>query len=108
MLGKERPQVRVLAISVDPKGDTAGAVKRFVRVHALLPQFHYLTGTRSQLQPIWAAYGVKSRAQAGGDLVDHTLYTLMLDRSLKGRVLYDATATPGEITHDVRILLQSN
>jgi hypothetical protein len=30
MLGPKRTQVRVFAISVDPKGDTAGAVKRFI------------------------------------------------------------------------------
>ena len=106
MLGPKRTLVRVFAISVDPKGDTASAVKRFIHAHALLRQFHYLTGTRAELQSIWAAYGVKSRAQAGGDRVDHTLYTLLLDRALKGRVLYDSTATPTAITHDIRILLQ--
>ena len=98
--------MRVLAISVDPKGDTPSAVNHFVRIHRLLPQFHYLTGPAPTLQAIWAAYGVKSRAQAGDDRVDHTLYTLMLDRTQKARVLDDATATPTNITHDLRILLK--
>ncbi len=106
MIGAQRAKVRVLAISVDPKGDTPRAVKRFVRSHRLLPQFRYLTGPRAVLRAIWAAYRVKSLAQAGGDRVDHTLYTLLLDRSLKGRVLYDATATSTAITHDLRILLR--
>jgi protein SCO1 len=104
-LGTQRTNVRVLAVSVDPKGDTPGAVRKFVRVHRLLAQFHYLTGPATTLRAIWAEYGVKSLAQAGGDRVDHTLYTLLLDRSLKGRVLYDATATATAITHDVRLLL---
>ncbi len=39
------PTTRVLAVSVDPKGDTPAAVRRFVAVHRLLPQFRYLTGT---------------------------------------------------------------
>ena len=105
-IGQQRQNVRVLAISVDPKGDTPSAVTHFVQIHRLLPQFHYLTGPRSTLHAIWAAYGVKSRAQAGDNRVDHTLYTLMLDRSQKARVLDDATATPTTITHDLRILLK--
>jgi protein SCO1/2 len=104
-LGQQRRNVRVLAISVDPHGDTRAAVKHFIHEHRLLPQFRYLTGTAVTLHRVWAAYGVKSLAEAGGGRVDHTLYTLLLDRSLAGRVLYDSTATSTAITHDVKLLL---
>jgi protein SCO1/2 len=103
-LGPERTRVRVLAVSVDPKGDTARSVRRFVGLHRLLPEFRYLTGSPSALRRIWAEYGVSSVAQAG-DRVDHTLYTLLLDRSLRGRVLFDSTARPAALAHDVRLLL---
>jgi hypothetical protein len=36
---------------------------------------------------------------------DHTLYTLVVDRSGKARILFDALARPPAITHDVRLLL---
>ncbi len=104
LLGPARTQVRVLAVSVDPKGDTPASVHAFIRRHALLPQFRYLTGTRHALAPLWRAYGVASTAAAGNH-VDHTLYTLLLDRSGRGRVLYDSTASPGSIAHDMRVLL---
>lgn len=104
-LGSQRTRVRVLAISVDPAGDTPAAVQRFVREHRLLPQFRYLTGPPATLKLLWARYGVRSLKQAGGDRVDHTLYTLLLDRALHGRVLFDATATTTAITHDTRLLL---
>jgi protein SCO1/2 len=103
-LGRHRSDARILAISVDPAGDTQSAVRRFIRVHRLGPQFHYLTGSRATLRRVWTEYLVKSSA-AGGGLVDHTLYTLLLDRSLKGRVLYDSTAKVSAIAHDLRILL---
>ncbi len=106
LLGPKRTSVRVLAISVDPRGDTPAAVRRFIRGHALLPEFRYLTGSAATLHKVWAAYGVKSRAQAGDALVDHTLFTLLLDSTLKARVLYDATAAPGAVAHDVGILLR--
>ena len=36
--------------------------------------------------------------------IDHTLYTLLIDRRGRGRVLYDATVLPSEIVHDLRLL----
>ena len=103
-LGAERKNVRVLAISVDPVGDTGKAVRQFVSSHRLVPEFHYLRGTDAQLQPVWQAYDVTSIRHAKAD-VDHTLYTVLADRAGKGRVLYDATALPGEIAHDLRLFL---
>ena len=48
-LGAGTKHVRVLAVSVDPKGDTAAAVRAYrTRMH-LLPQFRYLIGTRAEL-----------------------------------------------------------
>jgi protein SCO1/2 len=103
-LGPARTRVRVLAVSVDPKGDTPRAVRRFVALHRLLPEFRYLIGPPRALGQIWREYGVSSVAKSG-DRVDHTLYTLLLDRSLRGRVLFDSTAQPAEIAHDVSLLI---
>jgi protein SCO1/2 len=103
-LGAARRNVTVIALSVDPKGDTPKAVDAFVRNHRLLPQFHYLTGTSAQMQPIWDAYQVTSVRRGGPD-PDHTLYTLVVDRSGKARILFDALARPPAIAHDVRLLL---
>ena len=106
LLGPRRDDVRVLAVSVDPRGDTPAAVRRFVRLHRLVPQFHYLIGSHEQLAPIWKAYSVTSVRRAKGD-IDHTLYTVLADGSGKARVLYDATATPVDVAHDLRLLLTS-
>jgi protein SCO1/2 len=96
----------VLAVSVDPWGDTPAAVRRFVRERQLLPSFHYLTGRPATLRRIWLAYHASSTAApATSDGVDHTLYTLLVDKRGRGRVLYDATAQPGAIAHDIRLLL---
>ena len=37
--------------------------------------------------------------------VDHTLYTLLIDRNGVARVLFDALARPPAIAHDVRLVL---
>jgi protein SCO1/2 len=103
-LGSRRADVSVLAVSVDPEGDTPSSVRRFVRTHRLGAQFHYLTASRKTLKPIWHAYNVAS-VKVGGADPDHTLYVLLLDRSGKSRVLFDAQALPAAIAHDLRLLL---
>jgi protein SCO1/2 len=106
-LGPAAEKVAVLAISVDPRGDTPKAVKSFVRDHRLLPEFHYLTGTESELQPVWKAYQVTPVVPKGPD-PDHTLYTLVVDRGGKARILFDALARPPAIRHDVKLLLATS
>jgi protein SCO1 len=103
-LGGARKDVRVLAVSVDPKGDTPGSVAAFIRSHRLRPQFHYLTGTERKLRSVWRAYKVQAVPQ-GEAGVDHTLYTLLIDPSGKARVLFDVQARPSAIAHDVRLVL---
>jgi len=103
-LGPAANDVRVLAVSVDPKGDTKASVSHFVRVHHLLPQFHYLTGSAAALGRVWKAYGVFVDPQHL-DAVDHTAYTVLIDRNGKERVLYPSNMQSGAVTHDVRYLL---
>ena len=103
-LGPSHSAVSVLAVSVDPKGDTSAAVRRFVRSHRLGSEFHFLTGPRATLARIWRQYDVKS-VTIGGPDPDHTLYVLLLDRTGKTRVLFDATATSKAMAHDLRLLL---
>jgi protein SCO1/2 len=103
-LGPARDRrVRVVVVSVDPKGDTPASVRRFIRVHRLLPQFHYLTGTRTQLAPVWRRYHI---AVAGGpeDTVNHSAYTVLVDARGDERVLYDAQVEPAQVVHDVKLL----
>jgi protein SCO1 len=104
-LGPRRSAVTVLAVSVDPFGDTPAAVRKFVRSHRLGPQFHYLTGPKQALLRVWRQYDVNSIAVDGTKKPDHTLYVLLLDRRGKSRVLFDATATPAAMAHDLRLLL---
>ena len=106
LLGRSRDHVRVLAVSVDPKGDTHASVTAFIRAHRLRPQFHYLTGTAKALRSVWRAYRVQAVPQ-GEAGVDHTLYTLLIDPVGKGRVLFDVQARPATIAHDVRLVLPS-
>jgi protein SCO1/2 len=94
-------QVPVLAISVDPKGDTPLHVKRFLVEQRLSGRMRYLTGTRARLEPIWRAYGIQPQGQ--GD--EHTASTVIVDRTGAQRVGYlTEQLTPEALADDLRTL----
>jgi protein SCO1 len=100
------PQVSVLAVSVDPKGDTAASVRAYLRQKHLVPQFRYLIGTATQLRPVWARYHVAAQTPGGG-VVTHVAYTVLVDPAGKERLLYDAHVKAAMVVHDLRVLMHA-
>ncbi len=99
-LGPLRRQVRVLAVSVDPQGDTATAVRAYARRLRLLPQFGYLVGTTPELQRVWHDYHVLAVSRSA----DHVAYTALVDRRGRERVIYDSKVRAQDVVHDLRVL----
>jgi protein SCO1/2 len=106
LLDASRTGVRVLAVSVDPKGDTPAAVRAYVKRKHLVPQFHYLIGSRAQLAPVWATYHVAAQAPGTG-VVTHVAYTMLVDPQGKERLVYDAQVKAAQVVHDLRLLLHT-
>jgi protein SCO1/2 len=106
-LGPRGDDVRVLAVSVDPRGDTRTAVRRFAWEHHLLPQFHYLTGTQRELQPVWQGYNVVSEPGANPDRVAHTASIFLIDRHGRPRLFYPPGAPAKTLSHDLSVLLRA-
>ena len=98
---KERSRVQVIAVSVDPAHDTPRAVRAFVRSHALLPQFHYLVGSTSDLKPIWQAYNLVVEVR-NVERVEHSAYVLLIDGAGKPRLFYPPTVSAAALLHDLR------
>jgi protein SCO1/2 len=97
------PDLRVLAVSVDPKNDTPASVRTFLRAHKLPSRFRYVTGTRAQLAPVWARYHVAAIA-GPKPIVSHTAFELLVDPQGRERVLYDAQVQASDVARDVRAL----
>jgi protein SCO1/2 len=100
-----KADVGVLAVSVDPVGDTPAAVRAYRRRMHLVSRFHYLIGTRAHLLPVWRAWHVLAVLRKP-DVVDHVAYTALVDPSGKERVVYDARVQAQQIVHDFRLLLR--
>jgi protein SCO1/2 len=104
-LGADRSRVRVLAVSVDPKGDTAAAVRAYGRRMHLMPQFRYLIGSAAALRPVWKAWQVQTIRAPG--VVDHVTYTALIDPNGKERVLYSSSVRAAQVLHDLRVLMRN-
>ena len=104
-LGAKRSAVRVLAVSVDPKGDTPAAVRAFVKRMHLVPEFRYLIGSATELRRAWAAWHVLSVKQSAG-VVDHIAYTALVDPAGEERVLYGSDVHARDVVHDLRSLMR--
>ena len=104
-LGANANRVTVLAVSVDPTGDTPSAVRSYAKRLHLVPQFRYLIGTRAELRRAWAAWNVLS-VRRSPDLVDHVAYTALVDPTGKERVLYGGAVHAKDVLHDLHVLLR--
>jgi protein SCO1/2 len=102
MLGKRASQVQVIAVSVDPRGDTAANVARFVREHEMVGRMQYLIGSAGELAPTWAAWHVGSEREVGQpQLVAHSALVYGITAGGVLKTIYPATFEPSEIAHDV-------
>ena len=102
MLGAEAAKAQIIAVSVDPRGDTPASVARFLRARKMLGRMQYLIGSQAQLARTWAAWSVGSTREAGQpQLVAHSALVYGITASGKVRTIYPATFEPSQIVHDV-------
>jgi protein SCO1 len=106
-LGSEANKLQIIAVSVDPTGDTPQTVKAFLKEHQMTGRMQYLIGSRPQLEQAWADWNIVSKAsskQGNPDLVEHS--ALIYGVSGRGKIttLYPANFKPAQIIHDVPIL----
>jgi protein SCO1 len=104
-LGSNAQQVALLAVSMDPKGDTAATTQNFIKAHRLGNYFHYLIGTHNELAPVWAAYSVDAQAATSSGSVNHTSAIYVIDKQGHEQVLFDNGFSPSQLAADLKILL---
>jgi protein SCO1/2 len=102
MLGSKAAEAQVIAVSVDPRGDTPAAVARFLHVHQMTGRMQYLIGSAGELGRTWAAWDVGSTRDADQpQLISHSALVYGVSASGRLTTVYPATFEPAEIVHDV-------
>jgi protein SCO1/2 len=104
-LGARAAEVALVAISVDPRGDTRRTVADFLRGHALTGRMEYLLGSAAELGRVWAAWSVGSERDAGRpELVAHSALVYGVSATGRLETVYPASSSPDDIAHDVPLL----
>jgi protein SCO1/2 len=104
-LGDDASKVEFVAVSVDPEGDTPAAVREFSEAHDLSERWHYLIGPRSQLEAVWALYGIGSFASSGARAVEHNDAIYLIDGRGRERAILHSSDPPTWLLHDLRALI---
>jgi protein SCO1/2 len=100
-----RSKVAIIAVSVDPRGDTPAAVAAFLAHHEMTSRMQYLVGSAHELGPVWQAWGVGSeRDAAKPEFINHSGLIYGVTSSGKRLTIYAANFQPAEIAHDVPLL----
>jgi protein SCO1 len=100
--------VQLLAVSVDPRGDTPKAVRAFLARRKLIGRMQYLIGNAHELARVWKAWNVGSEQDSQDPgLVNHSGLVYGVSGSGKLTTLYAANFQPSEIVHDAPLLASS-
>jgi protein SCO1/2 len=99
-------KTQVIAVSVDPRGDTQATVAAFLKVHGMTGRMKYLIGSAHELGRVWQAWGVGSERDAQQpDIVNHSALVYGIDATGKMRTVYISNDwKPSEIAHDAPLL----
>jgi protein SCO1 len=97
-LGRDVP---VLAVSVDPSGDTRASARRFLLEQHVTGRVRFVLGSQRELAPVWRGYGIAPQRGA----LDHSAYVVLVDGAGRQRLGYPAhQLTPEDLAADLRRL----
>lgn len=105
-LGPQARRLQIVAVSVDPKGDTPASVKAFLAAHEMTGRMEYLIGSYKELAPVWREYGVQVEASPDQreNTVGHSAFVYGITGHGRSVVLYPSNPEPAWIVHDVPLL----
>ena len=79
--------VRVVGVSVDPVNDTPNRARTFLLEQSMTGRMDFLLGSRAQLQPVWAAFGIAPQSKGR----EHSSYTVIVDADGRQRISFPAS-----------------
>ena len=92
----------LIAVSVDPKGDTPSTTRQFVNDHQLQGSLRYLIGPQAALVKVWQDYGIAQAVSNPGVLHSDVIY--LIDKRARGRIVLHSTVSPDDLATDLNIL----
>jgi protein SCO1 len=105
---QDRPRVAFVAISTDPREDTPGVVRRFLRRYRAEGALEYLIGPAQAVRRAWRDYGVLASEETGSD----TMHSAPVRIYAPGGEWVSslgagADLSPRNLAHDIQVALDT-
>jgi protein SCO1/2 len=103
-LGPAANKMEVVAVSVDPEGDTAANVNKFISDHDMTGKMEYLIGSKRELVPVWKNWDVQIEGTPDERLINHSSFVFGITGSGAVVALYPSNFQPRMVAHDTPLL----
>ncbi len=103
-MGPAASKMQVVAVSVDPKGDTPAFVNKFIAQHDMTGRMQFLVGSERELTPVWKNYGVQVQGSPDQREVNHSAFVYGITGSGAVLALYPSNFQPKMVAHDAPLL----
>ena len=102
LLGKAGTSVQLLGVDANPDATKVSDVLDYSRVHGMVNQWDFLTGSAAQLKAVWKAYNVAVQIESGQ--IDHTPALYVIDQQGREQKLYLTQMAYSSITQSAQVL----
>lgn len=77
LLGSAGARLELLGVDANPNATEVSAVRAYSQLHGMLHRWHFLTGSRAELERVWRAYHIEVAVRRGQ--IDHTPALFLID-----------------------------
>jgi cytochrome oxidase Cu insertion factor (SCO1/SenC/PrrC family) len=102
LLGKAGSSVQLLGVDANPDALKVANVMSYSRVHGMVNQWDFLTGSLPQLQSVWKAYGIAVQVDAGQ--IDHTPALYVINQQGKLEKVYLTQMAYSSVTQSAQVI----
>jgi cytochrome oxidase Cu insertion factor (SCO1/SenC/PrrC family) len=102
LLGKAGSSVQLLGVDANPDAIKVSDVMDYSRVHGMINQWDFLTGSLTQLKSVWKSYNVAVQIQSGQ--IDHTPALYVIDSQGRLRKVYLTQMAYSSVTQSAQVL----
>ena len=102
LLGKAGSSVQLLGVDANPDAIKVANVMDYSRVHGMVNQWDFLTGSLTQLKSAWKAYNVDVQIESGQ--IDHTPALYIIDQQGREQKVYLTQMAYSSITQSAQVL----
>ncbi|MGH3250518.1 MAG: hypothetical protein ACRDOI_30520, partial [Trebonia sp.] len=102
LLGKAGSSVQLLGVDANPDATAVANVMAYSRVHAMVNQWDFLTGSAAQLKSVWKSYNLAVQIESGQ--IDHTPALYVVDQQGKLQKVYLTQMAYSSVTQSAQVI----